>query len=119
VAGPLATANREIREAERRDEQRQLARSTELRRRTDRLLSQLEELNLEGLEKVPESYEPWLAELRAHLVGQRGVGRRLIDRLQWGTSPAELIETIFTIQEIISPPTLPPGALPHEDGEPI
>jgi len=113
----MATANREIREAERRDEQRRLARSVELRRLTDRLLSQLEELNLEGLGTVPESYEPWLANLRAHLVGQRGIGRRLIERLQSGTSPAELIETIFTVQEGISPPTPPPGASEIDNAE--
>jgi hypothetical protein len=117
VAGPLATANREIREAERLDERRQLARLAEPRRLTDRLLSQLEELNLEGLERVPERYEPILAELRAHLVGQRGVGRRLIERLQAGTSTTELIDTVFAIQEVISPPILPPGALPFETPE--
>jgi hypothetical protein len=113
VAGPLATANREIREAERQDERRQLARLAEPRRLTDRLLSQLEELNLEGLERVPERYQPILAELRAHLVGHRGVGKRLIERLQAGTSTTELIDTVFAIQEIISPPTLPPGAMPE------
>jgi hypothetical protein len=119
VSGPLATANREIREAERLGEQRQLARSTEPRRLTDRLLSQLEELNLDGEATVPDSYEPTLAELRAHLVDQRGVGSRLIERLQSGMSTTELIATVFTIQEIISPPTLPPGALPNEDAESI
>ena len=43
--------------------------------------------------------------------------RSLIDRLQSGTGTAELIETIFTIQEVISPPTLPPGTLPLDDVE--
>lgn len=99
------------------DEQRHLARLAEPRRLTDRLLNQLEELNLDGLVEVPDSIEPALAEVRAHLVGQRGVGSRLIDRLQSGTSTAELIETVFAIQEIISPPRLPPGALPIEDTE--
>jgi hypothetical protein len=112
--GPLASANREIREAERLGEQRQLARSAEPRRLTDRLLSQLEELNLDGQGTVPESYEPALAELRAHLVDQRRVGSRLIERLQPGTTTADLIETVFTIQEIISPPRMPPGAISIE-----
>jgi hypothetical protein len=118
-SGPLASANREIRRAERLGEQRQLARSAESRRLTDRLLSQLEELNLDGQTTVPESCEPALAELRAHLVDERSVGSRLIERLQSGMSTAELIDTIFTIQEIISPPTLRPGSLPIEDGESI
>jgi len=104
VSGPLATANREIREAERLGKERQRARSAGSRLLTDRLLGQLEELNLEGQGTVPDSYEPALAELRANLLGQRGVKRRLIERLQSGTSTADLIETVFTIQEIISPP---------------
>jgi hypothetical protein len=110
VAGPLATANSEIREAERLDEQRHLARLSEPRRLTDLLLNQLEELNLEGVTEVPDSYEPTLADLRAQLVGEHGVGRQLIERLQTGASTSELIETIFAVQEIISPPRLPPGA---------
>ena len=110
--GPLATANHEIREAERSEQERRLARLVEPRRLTDRLLNQLEELNL-----VPDEYEPSLAELRIHLVGWAGVERSLIDRLQSGTGTAELIETIFTIQEVICPPTLPPGTLPLDDVE--
>jgi hypothetical protein len=117
MIGPLATANREIREAERLDQQRRLARLAEPRRLTDRLLSQLEELNLDGLGMVPDSYEPALAELRGHLVGSRGVEPGLIERLHCGTPTADLIETVFTIQEIISPPTLPPGTPPLDDDD--
>jgi hypothetical protein len=96
-------------------EQRQLDRSAEPKRLTDRLLSQLEELNLEGEATVPDSYEPTLAELRAQLVDWRGIGSRLIERLQCGTSTTDLIETVFTIQEIISPPTRRRGlAAPRE-----
>ena len=43
---------------------------------------------------------------------------RLVERLQSGTRTAELIDTVFTIQEIISPPRLPAGALPFDDAEP-
>jgi hypothetical protein len=119
VAGPLAAANREIREAQRRDEERQLAQLGEPRRLTDQLLSRLEELNLDGIDQVPESFEPALAELRTHLRGQPDVGKRLIDQLQPGTSTAGLIETVFSIQEIISPPSRPPGTLSLESGESI
>lgn len=113
--GPLGSANREIREADRRDQQRRLARLAEPRRLTDNLLGQLEELNLEGVGTVPEGYEPALAELREQLEGLARVRPRLIERLQPGTRTAELIDTVFIIQEIISPPRLPSGSLPFDD----
>jgi hypothetical protein len=117
VIGPLATANHEIREAERRDRQRRRAQLTEPRRLTDELLGQLEELNLDGVGVVPGSYEPGLAEIRGRLVGWPGIGTRLIERLQPGTRTAELIETVFTIQEVIAPPVLPPGAVIFEEAD--
>jgi hypothetical protein len=115
VIGPLGTANHQIREAERRDEQRRRARLSEPRRLTDQLLGQLEELNLDGVRIVPGSYDPGLAEIRNHLVGCPGIGTRLLERLQSGTRTAELIETVFTIQEFIAPPTLPHGAVIFEE----
>jgi hypothetical protein len=42
----------------------------------------------------------------------------LIERLQPGTGTAELIETVFTIQEVIAPPTLPPEIAQLEESEP-
>jgi hypothetical protein len=117
VIGPLATANHEIREAERRDQQRRRARLFEPRRLTDQLLGQLEELNLEGVGIVPGSYDPGLAEIRSHLVGWPGIGTRLLERLQSGTRTAELIETVFTIQEVIAPPTLPAGVVIFEEAD--
>jgi len=118
LIGPLGSANREIREAERRDQQRRQARLAEPRRLTDRLLGQLEELNLDGVGTVPDGYEVALAELRGQLEGLARVRPRLIQRLQPGTRTAELIEIVFTIQEVIAPPTLPPGMLPIDD-EPL
>jgi hypothetical protein len=117
VIGPLGSANREIREADRRDQQRRLARLAEPRRLTDHLLGQLEELNLDGVGTVPEGYEPALAELREQLEGLARVRPRLIERLQSGTRTAELIDTVFIIQEIISPPRLPSGIVPLADTE--
>jgi hypothetical protein len=111
VIGPLGSANREIREADRRDRQRRQARLAEPRRLTDHLLSQLEELNLDGVGTVPNGYEAALAELRGQLEGLGRVRPRLIERLQPGTRTADLIETVFVIQEVISPPRLPAGTV--------
>jgi hypothetical protein len=107
----LGTANHEIREAEQRDQQRRRARLAEPRRLTDELLGQLEELNLDDVRVVPGSYDARLAEIRRQLDGWPGLGTRLLERLQSGTRTAELIETVFLIQEIIAPPILPAGAV--------
>jgi hypothetical protein len=117
VIGPLATANYEIREAERRDQQRRRARLSEPRRLTDQLLELLEELNLDGVRIVPGSYDPGLAEIRSQLDGWPGLGTRLLERLHAGTRTADLIETVFTIQEAIAPPTLPAGAVIFEEAD--
>jgi hypothetical protein len=118
MIGPLGSANREIREAERQDQQRRLARLAEPRRLTDRLLGQLEELNLDGVGTVPIGYEPALAELRGHLEELARARPRLVERLQSGTRTAELIDTVFTIQEVISPRHLPTETLPFDDADP-
>lgn len=111
MIGPLGTANQEIREAEQRDQRRRRAQLMEPRHLTDELLGQLEELNLDGVGIVPGSYDPGLAAIRSHLIGWPGIGTRLLERLQSGTRTAELIETVFTIQEVIGPSILPPGAV--------
>lgn len=113
--GPLATANQQIRDAERTAVEQRLARLTAPHRMTDRLLSQLEELNLDGVRIVPARYERVLAEMRDQLVGYQGLSPRLLERLQPGVRTADVIETVFAIQEVIAPPTLPPGALPLDE----
>jgi len=126
VIGPLGSANREIREADRRDQLRRRARLAEPRRLTDDLLPeprrltddllhQLEELNLDGVGTVPDGYERALAELREQLEGLARVRPRLIERLQPGTRTAELIDVVFIIQEIIAPPRLPSGSVAFDD----
>lgn len=113
--GPLAHANQEIRAAERQSVEQRLARLTAPHRLTDQLLSQLEELNLDDVRIVPSSYEPVLAELRAQLVGHKGFDQRLLARLQPGTRTAEMIDTVFAIQELLAPPTLPSEVFPFDD----
>lgn len=115
VEGPLATANQQIRDAERQAVRQRRTRLAEPQRLTDRLLHQLEELNLDGVTTVPDRYEPVLADLRGQLAHRPGLSRRLVERLQPGTRPAELIETIFSIQEVIAPPTLEPGEFPFDE----
>ena len=117
MIGPLGSANREIREADRRDQQRRQAQLAEPRRLTDHLLHDLEELNLDGISTVPAGYEPALAELRGQLEALARVRPRLIERLQPGTRTAELIDTVFIIQEIIAPPRLPSATLPLDDAD--
>ena len=115
MAGPLATANQEIRQAERQSIEQHQARLVEPKRLTDQMLSQLEELNLDGVRNVPDAYEPLLAGLRDQLTTHPEVDQRVIARLQVGTKIADVIDAIFVIQEIIAPPTLPDDSLPFED----
>jgi hypothetical protein len=113
--GPLATANQQIRDAERQAGEQRLARLTAPHRMTDKLLDQLEELNLDGVRIVPERYGGVLADVRDHLVGYQGLTPRLLEKLQPGVRTADVIETVFAIQEVIAPPTLPTDAYPFDD----
>src|SRR6266550_5518951 len=115
VSGPLGSANREIREADRRDQLRRRARLAEPRRLTDDLLHQLEELNLDGVGTVPDGYESDMAELRERLEALSKVRPRLIEQLQPGARTPELIDIVLIIQEIIAPPRLPSGSVAVED----
>jgi hypothetical protein len=115
VDSPLATANQEIREAERQAVQQRIARLTAPEHLIGRLLHQLEELNLDDVQTVPEHYAPVLADLRGQLSRQAELSPRLLQRLQTGARTTELIETIFSIQEVIAPPTLAPGELAFDE----
>lgn len=115
MMGPLATANQEIRDAERQAIELRIARLKAPHRMTDRLLDQLEELNLDGIPTVPEYYEKALDDLRHELDGHHGLSRRLLDRLQPGIRTADLIETVFAIQEVIAPPILPVDDFAFDD----
>jgi hypothetical protein len=127
VAGPISSANREIREAERREHDRKLARLKLPRRLTDLLLSELEELNLEDVVQVPARLAPNLSELRDSLREWPEIESRYGARIRPGIRTSELIEIIFGIQEVLTPPQLAPDlqdeddllALPEEPGWPF
>ena len=113
--GPLAHANQEIRAAERHSVERRLARLTAPHRLTDKLLDQLEELNMDDVPVVPADYDAALAELREQLAGHDGIDHRLLGRLESGSRTADVIDAIFAIQEVLAPPTLPAEAFAFED----
>jgi hypothetical protein len=113
--GPLASANQEIRIAERESVQARLERLTAPHRLTDRLLDQLEELNLDDVKTVPEQLTPALSDLREQLTGYEGISSRVLDRLQPGVRTSDAIEAVFAIQEVIAPPTLEPEEFPFDD----
>lgn len=117
--GPLATANQQIRDAEQRAIEMRVARLSAPHRTTDRLLDQLEELNLDGVQTVPPRYGPILEGLREQLTGHRGLSPRVIDRLRPGIKTADLIEAIFAVQEIIAPPTMSIDDFPFDDAAEI
>jgi len=107
MAGPLASANREIREAELADHARKLARLKRPRRLTDQLLEQLEELNLDDVSEVPARLGPNLQELVEAVREWPQIEGRFGPRLHPGVRTGDLIDTIFSIQEILTPPVAP------------
>ena len=115
--GPLATANHQIRNAERESDQARLARLMAPHRLTDRLLDQLEELNLDEVKLVPGRFSAALTELQGQLRGYPGLSPRLLDRLQPGVKTSDLIDTVFAIQEVLTPPAAPADAVPFDDFE--
>ncbi|HEY0493050.1 MAG TPA: hypothetical protein VGD57_06250 [Candidatus Dormibacteraeota bacterium] len=104
MAGPLSSANREIREAERLEHERKLARLKRPRLLTDQLLTQLEELNLDDVLSVPDRLGPSIEDLRESVRDWPQIETRYGSRLRPGTRTSEMIETIFAIQEILTPP---------------
>ncbi len=116
MAGSISSANREIREAERRDHARKLARLRRPRRLTDLLLTELEELNLDEVVEVPGRLRPSLMDLVDSVQPWPEIAARFGPRLRPGVRPTELIEIIFAIQEVLAPPP-PLAVIEDEDDE--
>lgn len=127
MPGPLSSANREIREAQRLEDVRKLARSRLPRLLTDQLLTELEELNLEDVSQVPERLRSRLDTLRESVRDWPEIESRYGSRLRPGVRTSEVIEVIFAVQEILTPPRArsddegddEPWPLPHEPGWPF
>lgn len=127
MPGPLSSANREIREAQRLDDARKLARSRRPRLLTDQLLTELEELNLEDVSQVPERLRSRLDTLRESVRDWPEIESRYGSRLRPGLRISEVIDVIFAVQEILTPPRARSEdedsdelwPLPHEPGWPF
>ncbi len=100
MTGLLAQTNAHIRDAER--QYRDLkARQDQLRRPVqliDRLLQELEELNLKGMKRVPISYEPRLEEILALVGPMRSIGDHLAN-IKVKVGIAKLMDALFAVEE--------------------
>jgi hypothetical protein len=102
MTGLLAQTNAYIRNAER--ESRDLkARQDQLRRPVqliDRLLQELEELNLKGMKRVPMSYEPRLEEILA-LVSPIGPMPDQVANIKVKVGITKLMDALFAVEEAL------------------
>lgn len=116
MTGLLAQTNAHIRESERqyRDlkaRQEQLRRPVQL---IDRLLQELEELNLKGMKRVPISYEPRLEEILA-LVGPIGSIPEQLANIKVKVGISKLMDALFAVEEALF--TERHGPIVDPDGE--
>jgi hypothetical protein len=102
MTGLLAQTNAYIRNAER--ESRDLkARQDQLRRPVqliDRLLQELEELNLKGMKRVPMSYEPRLEEILA-LISPIGPMPDQVANIKVKVGISKLMDALFAVEEAL------------------
>ena len=88
MAGSISSANREIREAERREHARKLARLRRPRQLTDLLLTELEELNLDDVVDVPARLRSTLFDLVESVQPCPEIAARSCPRLRPGIRPS-------------------------------
>jgi len=116
MPGLLAQTNAHIRDAER--QYRDLkARQDQLRRPVqliDRLLQELEELNLKGMQRVPMSYEPRLEEILALVGPIRSIPDQLAN-IKVKVGIAKLMDALFAVEEALF--TERRGPMVEPDGE--
>ncbi|HYM49950.1 MAG TPA: hypothetical protein VET65_05180 [Candidatus Limnocylindrales bacterium] len=102
MVGLLAQTNATIRDAERRHRELQAHRD-QMRRPVgliDRMLQDLEELNLRGQKRVPMAFEPRLQELHGLLDSTTGLSGHL-ENLKVKIGISKLMDALFAIQEAL------------------
>jgi len=116
MTGLIAQTNANIRDAER--QYRDLkARQDRLRRPVqliDRLLQELEELNLKGMKRVPISYEPRLKEILALVRPVPSIPDQLAN-IKVKVGIAKLMDALFAVEEALF--TERRGASVEPDGD--
>jgi len=116
MTGLIAQTNANIRDAER--QYRDLkARQDRLRRPVqliDRLLQELEELNLKGMKRVPISYEPRLEEILALVRLVPSIPDQLAN-IKVKVGIAKLMDALFAVEEALF--TERRGASVEPDGD--
>jgi hypothetical protein len=102
MTGLLAQTNAYIRDAERQSKD-QKARQDRVRRPVqliDRLLQELEELNLKGFKRVPMSYEPRLEEI-LRLVGPVQSLAEDLANIKVKVGISKLMDALFAVEEAL------------------
>jgi hypothetical protein len=102
MTGLLAQTNAYIRDAERQSKDLR-ARQDQLRRPVqliDRLLQELEELNLKGFKRVPISYEPRLEEI-LRLVGPVQSLAEDLANIKVKVGISKLMDALFAVEEAL------------------
>jgi hypothetical protein len=102
MTGLLAQTNAYIRNAEQQSRALK-ARQDRLRRPVqmiDRLLQELEELNLKGFKRVPISYEPRLEEILT-LVGPIGSVPEQLANIKVKVGISKLMDALFAVEEAL------------------
>ncbi|HEX9096188.1 MAG TPA: hypothetical protein VF990_08810 [Candidatus Dormibacteraeota bacterium] len=102
MTGLLAQTNAYIRDAERQSKDLK-ARQDRVRRPVqliDRLLQELEELNLKGFKRVPMSYEPCLEEI-LRLVGPVQSLAEDLANIKVKVGISKLMDALFAVEEAL------------------
>ncbi|HET9848926.1 MAG TPA: hypothetical protein VFR68_10275 [Candidatus Dormibacteraeota bacterium] len=116
MTGLLAQTNAHIREAEARHRD-QKARQDVVRRPIqliDRLLQELEEMNLKGMKRVPVSYEPRLEEILV-LVGPMPSMAEQLANIKVKVGISKLMDALFAVEEALFTERRGPSVDPEAD----
>ena len=102
MPGLLAQTNAYIRDAEQQHRESK-ARQDQVRRPIqliDRLLQELEEMNLKGMKRVPTSYEPRLEEILI-LVSPIGAMPDQVANIKVKVGIPKLMDALFAVEEVL------------------